>query len=79
MAVVARVALGNASMGNIRAETLRAFTGDEYNVEDVPRLPSFPAAWTLSAEAQGLEAPPTSVGSAPLPVSAMICTLAIAR
>lgn len=31
-------------MGNIRAETLRAFTGDEYyNVEDVPRLPSFPS------------------------------------
>lgn len=30
-------------MGNIRAETLRAFMGDEYNVEDVPRLPSFPS------------------------------------
>jgi uncharacterized protein with GYD domain len=28
--VVARVALGNAFMGNIRSETLRAFTEDEY-------------------------------------------------
>jgi uncharacterized protein with GYD domain len=28
--VVARIALGNASMGNIRSETLRAFTEDEY-------------------------------------------------
>ena len=28
--VVARLALGNASLGNIRSETLRAFTEDEY-------------------------------------------------
>ena len=28
--VVARLALGNASGGNIRSETLRAFTEDEY-------------------------------------------------
>jgi uncharacterized protein with GYD domain len=28
--VVARIALGSASMGNIRSETLRAFTEDEY-------------------------------------------------
>jgi uncharacterized protein with GYD domain len=28
--VVARLALGNASMGNIRSETLRAFTEAEY-------------------------------------------------
>jgi uncharacterized protein with GYD domain len=27
---VARLALGNASMGNVRSETLRAFTEDEY-------------------------------------------------
>ena len=27
---VARVALGNASMGNVRTETSRAFTEDEY-------------------------------------------------
>ena len=28
--VVARLALANASMGNVRTETLRAFTEDEY-------------------------------------------------
>ena len=28
--VIARLALGNASVGNIRSETLRAFTEDEY-------------------------------------------------
>ena len=28
--VVARLALGNASMGNVRTETVRAFTEDEY-------------------------------------------------
>jgi uncharacterized protein with GYD domain len=28
--VVARIALGNASLGNIRSETLRAFSEDEY-------------------------------------------------
>jgi len=28
--VVARIALGNASTGNIRSETLQAFTEDEY-------------------------------------------------
>jgi len=28
--VVAKIALGNASMGNIRSETLRAFTEGEY-------------------------------------------------
>jgi uncharacterized protein with GYD domain len=28
--VVARVALGNGSRGNVRTETLRAFTEDEY-------------------------------------------------
>jgi len=28
--VVARLALGNASLGNVRSETLRAFTEDEY-------------------------------------------------
>jgi uncharacterized protein with GYD domain len=27
---VARVALGNGSMGNVRTETLRAFSEDEY-------------------------------------------------
>ena len=28
--VVARVALANGAMGNVRTETLRAFTEDEY-------------------------------------------------
>jgi len=28
--VVARIALGNASVGNVRTETSRAFTEDEY-------------------------------------------------